>query len=87
MDLELVIGGIALAPIIVALIELAKRLGLPSGYAPYLNAVLSVIAYVAVYYLGLYPGYTDWVVIGLNILLIFLSGAGLYTTVKHFVKK
>ena len=87
MDLELIIGGIALAPIIVALIELAKSLGLPSKYAPFLNAALSVVAYVGVYLLGVYPGYTDWVVIALNILLIFLSGAGFNTTAKWILKK
>ena len=34
--MELTVGTIALAPVIVALIQLAKRLGLSTEYAPWL---------------------------------------------------
>ena len=79
---ELIIAGIALAPIIAALVELAKKVGLPSNYAPILNAVLSALAYVGLTVLDIYPGYTDIVVVVLQVLMIFLSAAGVYTTAK-----
>ena len=86
--MDLIIGGIALAPIIVALVEVAKKyLGLPSNYAPLANAALSALAYVGMTVLGYYPGYTDWVVVGLTVLTVFLSAAGFYTTAKHVLKK
>ena len=79
---DLIIGGIALGPIITALVQLAKKFGLPSGYAPYLNAGLSVLGYFGMVMLGLHPGFTEWVVVVLQILIIFLSAAGVYSTVK-----
>ena len=45
---DLTIGVIPLALVIVALVEVAKRAGLPSQYAPWLNAVLAVAGYALV---------------------------------------
>ena len=87
MDLELVIGGIALPPIIAGLIQLAKKLGLPDGYAPVANLILQVVGYGAMMLLGIYPEYLDWVVFGLKVAVGFLTAAGFYTTVKHLRKK
>lgn len=75
---DLNLGGIALAPVIVALIELAKRLGLPNKYAIYANAVLSVLAYVAIFYLTSHAEAMPWGIAIVKALTIFLATAGLY---------
>ena len=81
---ELIIGGIALAPVIVALVELAKKLGLPSEYAPLANGALSVVALVVIVLLADNPEWQTLATVVVNALVLFLSGAGLYTTVKHY---
>jgi len=80
--MELSIAGVALAPVIVALVQGAKALGLPSKYAPLLNAALSVAVFAAVVYLSQNPQYETVASYVVNALVIFLSGAGLYTTVQ-----
>ena len=77
--MELTIGTIALAPVIVALIQLAKtKLGLPVEYAPWLNAGLSVTFYALVVFLAQRPDLLEATTIGLNGLVIFLAAAGVY---------
>jgi len=84
---ELSIGGILLVPVIVAIVELAKKVGLPSDYAPYANAALTVVGYVGMVLLGQYPEYTEIAVHALNAVILFLTAAGFYTTASHFVEK
>lgn len=79
-------GGIALAPVIVAVVELLKRVGLPTQYAPVANAVLSALVYVGITYVnaGTIPaGLVGYV---LNTLLYFLSAYGLYSGFKATIK-
>lgn len=84
---ELTIGGIALIPIIVALVEAAKRYaGVPSEYAPVLNGVLSVAGLLAMQYVGAHPEYEDEAVLVLQALILFLANAGLYETAR-FVRQ
>lgn len=80
---ELTIGAIALAPVIAAIVEGAKRIGLPSRFAPLLNAILSVIAYLVVsIYVVSHPESVQLATIIVNSLVIFLGAAGVYTTAK-----
>lgn len=88
MDLpELVVGGILLVPIIVALVELAKSVGLPTQYAPWLNGVLSLAAYGLVVLVAQVPDALEPVTYGLNALIIFLSAAGFYDRAQAILKK
>jgi len=75
---DLNIGGIALAPVIVALIELAKKFGLPSKYAIYVNAAFSVGAYFATFYLTSHAEVLPWGIAVIKAFIIFLTTAGLY---------
>ena len=85
MDINLTIGAIALIPIIVAIIEALKAAGVPVKYAPWLNAVLSVLGYALVVFVQTYPVYEQPVVLALNVLIIFLGAAGFYDTAKRTV--
>jgi hypothetical protein len=82
MDDYLIIESIALAPIISGIIEVAKRLGLPVKYAPWMNAGLSVLGFILIIYLKENPTLTQPVTIGLNALVIFLTTAGFYDRAK-----
>lgn len=72
------VGTILLAPVIVGLVEMAKKLGLPSKYAPWLNGGLAVLGYGLVVLTELVPGSLEFASYGLNALVVFLLGAGLY---------
>lgn len=78
VPMPLVVGGLALPPIIVAVVELAKRLGMPTKYAPYLNGLLSLLGYGAVILTQLKPETTSLVTYVLGGLVVFLMGAGIY---------
>lgn len=92
--IELVVGGIALLPIIVALVEGLKRIGLPTKYAPLANAVLSVLGYGIMVVLGLdiaqglvvagmpLPEFVGHV---LTALIVFLGAAGLYDRTQNIL--
>jgi len=81
---ELTIGAIAVAPVIAALVEAAKAAGLPSRWAPLMNAVLSVAAYLMVtQVLASKPEAVQAAAIALNVVIIFLTTAGFYTTAKY----
>lgn len=84
--IDLTIGGIALLPIIVALVELAKQLGMDVKYAPWLTGVLSVIGYIMVQGVNMFPQYESYVVMVLTMALVFLSTTGLYTIAKNTIK-
>jgi len=77
----LTIGGIALVPIIVALVEVAKRVGMPHEYAPYLNGLLSVLGMILVQYVTQSPESEALVVLALQMIVLFLTNAGLYREV------
>jgi len=80
---DIVVGGVAIAPLIVALIELLKGFGLPVKFAPALCGVLAVGAYVvSAVVIPAYPEvavYAQWIV---GALLVFLTATGAYQIVK-----
>lgn len=83
---ELMVDGILLAPIVVALIELFKRLGMPLEYALWANGALSLLGYGLVVLIVQQPELVEPVKIGLNALVVFLVGAGLYSSVKYALR-
>lgn len=88
--MELMIGSVALAPVIVALIELFKKIGMPVQYAPWVNGLLSVVGYGLVVLIAQQPTYEQPIIVVLTMLVVFLSSAGLYDraqgTTRAFVK-
>ncbi len=79
---DLVLGGILLAPIIAALVELAKRYGLPPDKAPFANLLLSALAGFQVLVVQNKPELLSPVALALQVLILFLAAAGVYTTSK-----
>lgn len=75
MDAE--VFGVALVPLILALVELCKRTGLPDKWSPVLSVVLGLLAGVFLLDTGdLYEG----IVVGLA---LGLSATGLYSGTKN----
>lgn len=91
MDLSLIqdimIGGIALAPLVVGLVALAKKLGLPDEYAPWANGTLAVVAVMASKVMEMYPQYTEYFVVAATAVMVFLSASGIYQFGKTTVQK
>lgn len=75
---ELLVGGIPLIPIILALVQVAKGLGMDVKYAPYMNGVLSVLGYALMVFIKQRPDLEGIVVVILTGLLLFLVNAGVY---------
>ena len=82
---NLQIGTVLLVPIIVALIEAFKAVGLPSQHAPWVNAILTVLGYGAVMLLERFPGYEPVAVMALTMLMIFLGAGGFYEVASRTV--
>ena len=80
---DLTLYGIAMAPVIAAVVELAKRVfGMPTKYAPLLAAALAV----GVLWFGQYQAQNPEVVqsaqFWLGALILFLSTSGFYSVAK-----
>ena len=75
---ELFYGSLAIAPVIVAIIALLKRAGLPVQYAVWANVVLGIVFVALIYVTGIYPGIQVPVTTALNIVVAVLSSAGFY---------
>jgi len=89
--LEVTLGGIALAPIIAALIQLFKRWGMPTRWAPIANIVLSTLACVVVLLiLAEFPWSAtleQWAIFFLQVLILFLETVGVYETSRHLKER
>jgi len=83
LTIGLTIGTVALIPIIVAIIEAFKRAGLPASWAPWANAVLTVIGYIVVMLLEKYPVYEPTAIMVLTMLGVFLAAGGFYEVVSR----
>lgn len=75
---QLSIGTVAIVPLVVALVEAAKALGMNVKYAPILDGVLSVGGYAGALYIQSHPEYLPTVETGLVMATIFLASTGLY---------
>lgn len=71
-------GSIALGPVIVALIALMKRAGLPVQYAVWANVVLALVFVALIYLTGIYPGIQAPMTTALNVVVMILMAAGVY---------
>jgi hypothetical protein len=87
MPVELQIGAIALAPIIVGLVEVAKALGLDVKYAPWLTGGLALLAYAAVVAVQQRPELLQPMVYALNALIIFLVSTGFYNRAQAALRR
>lgn len=76
---DLAIGGTALVPLIIGLVALAKRLQwINDANAPYLAGILSVVGYVAVELLKVYPQFMVVAAPVATSVYIFLVVSGVY---------
>jgi hypothetical protein len=83
--MDLYVGQIAVAPVIVALIEaLKKYAGMDVKWAPLVNLSLTALAYVGIGMLGMHPDALQPTVVILNVVVGFLTVAGLYDGVKRY---
>lgn len=89
MPIELVIGGVMLLPIVVGLVEFAKRVfDLPSEHAPLLNGALTTLAYALMMFVRSNPSYEEMVAGVLMGVVVFLANAGFYEMlVKPHLRK
>lgn len=81
------IGGVLIAPLIAALIEVLKAVGMPVRYAPYVNVLFSIVFFAVAQAYSLLPEYQTWIVAVLQILVIILTAAGFYEEVIKRVTK
>jgi len=85
--MDLVIGGMVAAPVIFAIIEAAKALGMDTKYARWVNGLLSLAAYAVVQAVELgqiNPQYVTWAMFGL---VVFLGTAGFYDVTKKVISE
>jgi hypothetical protein len=83
---DLQLGTIALAPVIVALVGIAKALGMPVKYAPWLNGALALVGYGLIIAVQLVPAALDPTTYLLNAVIIFLTAAGFYDRVQKTLR-
>lgn len=84
---QIVIGGTALVPLVMGIVSLAKRLGMPGEYAPWLNGVLSTAGYFLSVFLTQYPQYNDVAQMVTFGVVAFLASSGTYQLSKPGVAK
>lgn len=75
----ILIGGFAIAPLVVAIVNLVKRLGVPAEYAQYVNGGTSAVLWVtATYLLPMYPELQPYVVAVVGTVVVFLGASGIH---------
>lgn len=72
MEGEIVIGGVGTGVIIMFLVQLAKKAGLPDGYAGYLTAALTIVAFVLYQVTQTFPQSSS-VIVGVLTVLAFIA--------------
>ena len=85
--MDLIIGGMAAAPVIFAIIEAAKALGMDVKYARWANGLLSLAAYAVIQAVELGQidsQYVTWAIFGLA---VFLGTAGFYDVTKEVISE
>ncbi len=76
-------GGVLIVPTIVGLVEVGKRLGLPTGYAVPVAVGLGLAITLGYALVAGLPGGRELADAGLRGVALGLSAAGLYSAVKH----
>ncbi len=82
---EMTVAGIALVPLIVAAVEVAKRVGLPTRWAPLVAVAVGLAASLGVQAAQSAPGGQAWVDATIVGLALGLSAAGLYSGARATV--
>lgn len=80
--MEVLIGGLPASGVIVALVEGAKRLGLPARYAPLVAVALGLVCGLAAYVARAVPSLGGWVEAAGGGIALGLAAAGLYSGAK-----
>ena len=81
-------GGLALAPIILAVIEGLKLAGMPANLAPAANLFLSAIGQAVVFVLTTrYPTAEATVLAAVQSAVLFFTVAGLYDRLQPYFSK
>lgn len=82
---ELELFGVALMPLIAALVEFAKKtFGLPTTYAPIATGILAVAGYWLASYITENPEAAGDVKFWFNALVVFLGASGIYAVTKFY---
>ncbi|MFQ5855215.1 MAG: hypothetical protein ACE5LU_06185 [Anaerolineae bacterium] len=87
MPLPDAIGGVLIAPLVAAIIELFKAFGMPVKYAGLLNVVLSLIFWAIARAFNVYPEHQTWIAVVLQVAVIILTAAGFYEEVIKRITK
>lgn len=82
------IGSVIIGPLVAAIVEALKAVGMPVSYAPWANTALAVVFWFIAQAFDVLPEYQTWIVAVLQILVIILTAAGFYEeAVKRVVKQ
>ena len=79
---ELFYGSLAIGPVIVGMIALLKKIGLPTQYATAANVILSLVFVALIYATNVWPEIQAPVTTLLNIVVVILTVAGVYDIQK-----
>ena len=77
-QLPIVVGSVAFAPIVSAIIDLAKKIGLPVKLAPWLNLLLSIVVVVVWQLVSMGHLDTASVEMAASVIVGFLAAFGVY---------
>lgn len=76
---EIVIGGVSLSALIVGIVNLLKRAGLPDNKAPYAAGIVALIGYLVVYWLlPAYPAIEPALKVITGAVVAFLGASGIH---------
>lgn len=85
---DLTFGSIALMPVIVGIVEFAKRyFGLQTKHAPIATAILSVIGYAVIVITQQNPDLSQPAEHAIQAIIVFLGSSGLYSVGKSAAGK
>jgi len=79
-------GSVAIGPVIVALIAILKRLGLPAQFAVWANVVLALVFVALIYITGIYPGIQVPMTTAINVIVMILAAAGVYDVQQNITR-
>lgn len=80
--MDLLIAGLPASGVIVALVEGAKRLGLPARWAPLLALCLGLVCGISAHLAAVAPSVHPWYEAAGGGIVLGLSAAGLYSGTK-----
>lgn len=87
MNLELKIGDVLLLPLIMAIVEGAKTVGMPVEWARWLTGLLAVLFYGLMMVYNAMPEYQTYITALITVIGLFLGTTGLYTFTKSAMQR